>query len=389
MERLLWIFMIAIGLLSCEKEEDNPRLSDNNTFEVSLQPYTLKAGEKAKLEVNIKSQETGFPITVYACPPFQGGTVSYASEVLPSFQFGNMFMSGSFVSTFLNSKDTTITIEFFPRKIYDTQQQINFNIYIKGNNSKHINYDENLGVQYASSYYLLAFDEPKIETFSPTFNNLTSYSLGVRVEDIYVWNGVYKQLSYGLCYSESTNPTINDNIILSSSDYVYERAKLPNLNKAISGLKPNTTYYFRPFVNNGKVSYGEELLVKTLDEDYLKDEYLELNVEYLADDQLTVKINSISTNITDSYTEYLVNYTLKNNTPDKEITESNFTIFSLVGEEKKYQTGMFGKLFPGESKTRSYTFKVLNSQKYHLIEYNTEFLTPTPTSSKLKWGLNN
>ena len=382
------MIVLMLSILACNKE-DVIELSDDNSYIVSLDPYVLNAKDTAKLKINIKSEEIGFPIDIYACPPFMGGTITLATGVLPLFQFGNQAMYGSKASIFLNCKDTTVTIKFVPKKICNREgEKINFNVYINGNNTKNSHYDKNLGVQCASSYYTMEFDAPTINFFNPVASNITSNCFNLKAEDIKLWSGVYAKITYGICYSENSNPTVdNDNITEISSNYIYKSACLSDISSLISGLVPNTTYYLRPFVNNGKLTYGEEVQIKTLDEDYLKEEYLQIGISYEADDNLTISMNSIKRNVKDSYTEYIINYTLTNNTTDLEIPEGNFTIFSLSGDEKKRQYGSFSNLLPSESKTRSYKFKVLNSTKYHLIEYNTEFFTDQPSSSKLKWGL--
>lgn len=388
MKKFILFIALAISLFSCKKEEEAViKLSDNNVFEVSLEPQTLKAGETTNLLIKIKSKEKGFPITIYACPPFNQQTF-LAHDVLPGFTINNMYYYGAFKNIYLNSNDTTVAIEITPSRIYKIDEKINFCVFINGNNKLNQNYDLNLGVQYATSYFTMSYDEPKITSFDLKVSDISSSYLTVKTDDITIWSGSYSQIEYGICYSENTNPTINDNVVKASSDYVYKSAKLLNLNKDITKLKPNTTYYLRPYVNNGKLTYGNQISVKTLDVNYLNDQYLKLGVEYLADDKLTVKMNSITTNIKDSYTEYVINYTLKNNTTEK-ITEKNFSIFSLTGFDKNYQTGIFNDLYPGDYKTRSYTFKVMNSDKYHFVEYNTDFLVTKPTSSKLKWNLVN
>ena len=56
-------------------------------------------------------------------------------------------------------------------------------------------------------------------------------------------------------------------------------------------------------------------------------------------------------------------------------------------EEAEDQYGFFGSLFPGESMAGSYTFKVLNSLEYHVIEYNGEFFSDDLKDETLKWGV--
>lgn len=57
-----------------------------------------------------------------------------------------------------------------------------------------------------------------------------------------------------------------------------------------------------------------------------------------------------------------------------------------VGGDGEPQYGFFGRLFPGESKTRSYTWKVLDTQQVLCIEFEADFFAQQPADDTLKWG---
>jgi arabinan endo-1,5-alpha-L-arabinosidase len=63
----------------------------------------------------------------------------------------------------------------------------------------------------------------------------------------------------GLCYSTSTNPTVNDNKVTASSS---------NMTVTLSGLKANTTYHVRAYVqSSAEVVYSSDVPFTTLGED--------------------------------------------------------------------------------------------------------------------------
>ena len=71
-------------------------------------------------------------------------------------------------------------------------------------------------------------------------------------------SGSFKILEEGVCYSKNPNPTIDDNIIKSSSVGTFFDCSLTNLSS-------NTTYYVRPYVKySGGVVYGDQETFTTL-----------------------------------------------------------------------------------------------------------------------------
>ena len=67
--------------------------------------------------------------------------------------------------------------------------------------------------------------------------------------------------SYGHCWSESQNPTLND----SSTNFGVAQKPIP-FESNLKDLEPNKTYYIRAYVNDGdKIIYSKERKFKTLD----------------------------------------------------------------------------------------------------------------------------
>ncbi len=107
------------------------------------------------------------------------------------------------------------------------------------------------------------------------------------------------------------------------------------------------------------------------------DTFLEFGKEYIAPDGMTVTVHGID--VQDNgmgTTYYTISYTLKNNTPSTTILEGTFEMFYNMTSEGESQYGFFDNLYPGESKSRSYTFKSLSNLPFSFVHY------------KYKWGVN-
>jgi len=115
--------------------------------------------------------------------------------------------------------------------------------------------------------------------------------------------------------------------------------------------------------------------------------FKELNKEYVAKDSLTVKmVNLCVIKNKENVISYYFVYTLKNETSDKIISEGTFKIFYKNRNEGENQYGFFGKLYPGESITRSYTFKTIASDPFKVLEYGSDnFFREAPIIGSLKW----
>ncbi|MFJ7679687.1 immunoglobulin-like domain-containing protein [Peribacillus sp. NPDC097198] len=109
------------------------------------------------------------------------------------------------------------------------------------------------------------------------------------------------------------------------------------------------------------------------------------NQDYVSpDNKLTV--NMASTNQKDEvgYYLYTINYTITNNTEDA-IDEGSFKLYYEDGGSTP-QYGFFNTLYPGESTTRSYSFKILKTQKVKCVEYGSDlFFRSKPAATSLKW----
>jgi hypothetical protein len=72
-------------------------------------------------------------------------------------------------------------------------------------------------------------------------------------------------------------------------------------------------------------------------------------------------------------------------TVDKKIDEGSFKLFFTDGSSTP-QYGSFGSFFPGDSRTRSYTWEYLKALVPMNISYNSEFFSSEPSSLKLNWA---
>jgi hypothetical protein len=116
--------------------------------------------------------------------------------------------------------------------------------------------------------------------------------------------------------------------------------------------------------------------------------FLELNKPYISSDNgMTVEVTKVETIDAGDYYEYRITYTETNKTSDKVITQGSFKIYYKNGESEP-QYGFFNDLYPGETSTRSYTFKSLKSKEPLLIEYGADlFFNSEPSEGTLKWKI--
>jgi len=115
-------------------------------------------------------------------------------------------------------------------------------------------------------------------------------------------------------------------------------------------------------------------------------DWCEIGVPYRAVDGLTVTLDSFTiVEKTGSY-QYMITYTLKNENPDEAIDEGSFKMYYKHESGGLPQYGFFGKLFPGDTKTRSYTFEELKSKLFDVLEYHHDnFFSKEPLEDSLKW----
>jgi len=114
---------------------------------------------------------------------------------------------------------------------------------------------------------------------------------------------------------------------------------------------------------------------------------LELNIDYKATDNLSVKMNSITVEEKTGSYIYTINYTLTNNTSDEKIDEGSFKAFYKDKDGGLPQYGGFGSLFPGDTKSRSYSFETLKSEPFGTISYGDLFFSNNPLSTDLVWSI--
>lgn len=99
--------------------------------------------------------------------------------------------------------------------------------------------------------------------------------------------------------------------------------------------------------------------------------YLELGKEYIAPNNMSVTVHSIDIENPGKGTlYYTISYTESNKTADGMIQQCGFETFLPDYSLSDYQSGSFGKLNPGESDSKTYTFKALNNQPIYFFHYN-------------------
>ncbi len=112
--------------------------------------------------------------------------------------------------------------------------------------------------------------------------------------------------------------------------------------------------------------------------------YIAVGQSATAKSGLLVTMNNLELVQKPGSTQLAITYTQKNPTTDKKIDEGTFNLFFTDGTAET-QYGSFNSLFPGDSKTRTYTWEWVNSKSPWLIEWEAGFFASKPTSSGLKW----
>ena len=114
--------------------------------------------------------------------------------------------------------------------------------------------------------------------------------------------------------------------------------------------------------------------------------FCQIGVPYIADDGLTVVLNSLTITEKSGSYQYTINYTVTNNTADKAIDEGTFKMYYKNESGGLPQYGFFNKLFPGDTRNRTYTFEELKSKPFDVLEYSSDnFFSPEPLVNSLKW----
>ena len=119
----------------------------------------------------------------------------------------------------------------------------------------------------------------------------------------------------------------------------------------------------------------------------VKDPFMKVGVPYVSKWGLECTVNEIVVNSDGMTMTCYVNYTQKNVTTDREITECVFQCNKASGEAEG-QYGFFGSLFPNETMTRSYTFKTLANDPFVSLKFSTIFGDVVyPDADDLIWNL--
>ena len=115
-------------------------------------------------------------------------------------------------------------------------------------------------------------------------------------------------------------------------------------------------------------------------------QYKEIGVPYTAADGLTVILHDFRVKGKTGSFEYSISYELRNDTTDQAIDEGSFKLFYSDRPGGLSQYGFFGTLFPGDSRTRTYTFEALKADTFRLLQYHHDhFLASEPVRNGLNW----
>jgi len=177
-------------------------------------------------------------------------------------------------------------------------------------------------------------------------------------------------------YTDSTTNDLTSNVMWFSSN--NEIASISN----VEGSKGIVTA-----LAEGTVSISAQLdeISDSTALQVTKPYFSEIGVPYVAEDGLTVTLHSLTIIEKIGSYEYTISYTLTNNTPDQVIDEGTFKMYYASGGGQP-QYGFFGRLFPGDTINRTYTFEELKSNPFDVLEYHSDnFFSDWPIADSLKW----
>ena len=113
---------------------------------------------------------------------------------------------------------------------------------------------------------------------------------------------------------------------------------------------------------------------------------IQIGTFYVGNDGLSVRVNSLAVSETSATYRYSLSYTLENRTSDKAIDEGSFKAYFRNTTGGTPQYGSFGRLFPGNTLTRSYQWEELKSGPFGIIAYHSsQFFSDTPPTGALQW----
>ena len=153
---------------------------------------------------------------------------------------------------------------------------------------------------------------------------------------------------------------------------------------------PNEDYRFINWEING-IDHSNDVKIEIImNEDknvkaFFK-EFNKIEVPYTATDGLIVTLHNLEVIEKSGSYRYKIEYTLRNDT-DHAINEGTFKLYHAEGGLAQY--GFFGKLFPGDSLTRTYYFEEEKNVNFNILAYHhDQFLEDSPPYDSLMWKVN-
>jgi hypothetical protein len=143
-------------------------------------------------------------------------------------------------------------------------------------------------------------------------------------------------------------------------------ALAPNVSCTVTGLLNGTVYTFTAIATNDAGDSSASAPSTPVTPNFI---YSSIGVPVLDPSGMTVTVNSITLTPRTGSTRLTISYTLANQTADKRLDEGAFTLYFTDGTGQG-QYGFFGWLFPGDSKTRTYTWEYLNDQQSLAVGYD-------------------
>lgn len=155
------------------------------------------------------------------------------------------------------------------------------------------------------------------------------------------------------------------------------------LSCTVTGLTNGIAYTFTVSASNTAGASPSSLPSPAATPDYT---YSPIGVAVQDGSGMAVTMKSITVTPKSGSTQITISYSLTNITTDKKLDEGTCALYFSDGT-REGQYGFFGSLFPGDSKSRSYTWEYLSGQTPQFVQYDPDSWTPVPGATKLRWRI--
>lgn len=206
--------------------------------------------------------------------------------------------------------------------------------------------------------------------------------------EVAVPSAVYSTLSDYLESKEVKNETVLENEIpFETIERENEDLPLGETQVVQEGQDGYDEVTYSITYTNGVETARKEISRLTVDpiEEIVEVGTLKLTDPRTALNGLTVEITDISYSEGEYFDTFSITYTETNNTNER-IDQDSFKLYLEDGSNIT-QYGFFGRLWPEQTATRSYTFELSKSEKPSVLEYGDVFFNTSPDGKNATWNV--